>query len=167
MNHRVIQVVESCAEGLGWLKARRLQSLGALLRRSVPLTGAVALAFVGAPAQAQTTYDQTRTSGFTYYGVADGALNGLLKTETVEPQPGNAQLCVTTTYTYDAYGNKATATTANCASATGNALFTSRSSGSTYASQTVTVSGASGVVIPLGAFATSVCVLPAMLLDFI
>src|SRR4051812_12858371 len=59
-------------------------------------------------AQAQTLTG-TRTSSFTYYGSSDGALNGLLKSETVEPD--NAQLCVTTTYEYDSYGNKQKSTT--------------------------------------------------------
>ena len=101
------------------------------------------------PAQAQT-YTASRTSSFTYQA------NGLLASETVEPdQP---QLCVTTTYTYaDAYGNKtgALTNTANCAAgAAGLSLFDSRTSSTTYAAQTVTVAGVS-VAIPTGTFATS------------
>ena len=97
-------------------------------------------------------YDQTRTSGFTYYGPSDGAKHGLLKTETVEP--GNAQLCVTTTYDYNDYGNKVSAVTANCSGATGIAAFTQRGSSSVYASQTVAVAGVNATV-PAGAFATT------------
>ena len=120
------------------------------------LTALAVCAWLGlwsAHAQAQTTSDQTRASSFTYYQLSDGALNGLLKTETVEPN--NPQLCVTTTYTYDAYGNKSVASTANCPGATGNALFTPRTSRSAFAAQTVTVAAVSGVVVPAGAFATT------------
>ena len=80
-------------------------------------------------AQAQGTpvpdpYTQTHTVSFTYYGAADGSKNGLLKTETVEPN--NAQLCVVTTHSYDASGNKTSASTANCAGASGRAVFAAR-----------------------------------------
>lgn len=108
-------------------------------------------------AQAQGTpvadpYSQTRTSAFTYYGAADGVKNGLLKTETVEPDAAN--LCVQTTHSYDAYGNKVSVSTANCAGASGRALFTSRTSTSTFGAQTVTVAGTS-VAVPAGTFAIS------------
>jgi hypothetical protein len=66
------------------------------------------------------TLTATRTSAFSYYGSSDGAKAGLLKSETVEPD--TAQLCVTTTYDYDAYGNKASASTANCSGASGRAV---------------------------------------------
>jgi len=117
-----------------------------------------AAAFACGSAVAQGTpvpnpYNQTRASSFTHYGAADGAKKGLLKSETIEP--GNAQLCVTTTYDYDAYGNKTIGTTANCAGATGRAVFTSRSSTSTFAAQTLTVAGVTGVVTPAGTYATS------------
>ena len=49
----------------------------------------------------------TRSSAFEY-----DAATGLLVKEIVEP--GNSQLCVVTTYTYDAFGNRKTATTRNC-----------------------------------------------------
>lgn len=95
-------------------------------------------------------YDVTRTSSFTY--ATSGAQLGLLLTETVEPdQP---EQCVVTTHSYDAYGNKAGAVVANCAGASGRALFAARSSSSTYAAQTVSVAGTS-VAIPAGTFATS------------
>ncbi|MDT9002474.1 RHS repeat-associated core domain-containing protein, partial [Paucibacter sp. APW11] len=80
------------------------------------------------------------------------ANKGLLQSETVEPD--NAQLCVVTSYDYDAYGNKKQATTANCAGASGDALFASRSSGNTFAAQAVSVASTS-VSIPAGLFATS------------
>jgi len=47
----------------------------------------------------------TRVSGFTYF-----SSNGLLRTETVEP--GDVDFELTTTYVYDGYGNKLSATTA-------------------------------------------------------
>jgi RHS repeat-associated protein len=111
---------------------------------------AAAATLAAGESQAQVpgnAYNYTRTSSFTYYGSADGAKNGLLKTETVEPD--NAQSCVTTSYSYDAYGNKNGSTTSNCTGATGNAVFASRSSSTTYASQTVSVNGTS-VTIPAG-----------------
>jgi len=102
-------------------------------------------------AQAQAPadpYSYSRTSSFTYQA------NGLLASETIEPdQP---QLCLTTTYTYaDAYGNKTAAATANCAGASGLNLFDARTSRSTYTTaQTVIVNGVS-VPIPVGTFAIS------------
>ena len=103
--------------------------------------------------QAQTPsnpYSYSRTSSFSYF--TSGPNKGLLQSETVEPD--NPQLCVVTTYDYDAYGNRKSATTANCPGATGDALFDPRTSGSTFASQTVTVASVS-VTIPAGQFATS------------
>ena len=127
---------------------------GSFSQEVLAALGAVlVLALSVAPAQAQTPYTQSRASSFEYYGASDGVKNGLLKTETVEP--GDAQLCVTTTYTYDAYGNKAGASTSNCAGAASNVLFAPRTSASTYAAQTVTVAGVSGVAIPAGTLPTS------------
>ncbi|TDK59545.1 RHS repeat domain-containing protein, partial [Sapientia aquatica] len=93
-------------------------------------------------------YSYSRSSSFTYDPV-----NGLLLTETVEPN--NPQLCVLTTYLYDSFGNKQSTTTANCPGATGQALFASRASTSTYAADTVTVNGVS-VTAPAGTFQTTV-----------
>ena len=126
---------------------------GASLGLHLALLGGFAVLVAASPAHAQATYDQSRTSSFTYFVATDGAKAGLLKTETIEPN--NTQLCVTTTYDYDAYGNKKIATTANCSGASGNALFASRSSASTYATQSVTVAGVVGVVVPAGAFPTT------------
>src|SRR5580765_5916091 len=64
-------------------------------------------------AQAQVPanpYNYSRTTSFTY----DAA--GRVSSQTVEP--GNAASCVVTSYGYDAYGNKTSVTTANCANAT-------------------------------------------------
>jgi RHS repeat-associated protein len=97
-------------------------------------------------------YDQTRTSSFTYYGAADGLKNGLLKSETIEPN--KTQLSVVTTYDYNATGNKVSASTANLTGATGLAVFSARGSTTTFASQTVTVAGVS-VTSPAGTFASS------------
>lgn len=68
----------------------------------------------------------TRTSAFTY-----SSTTGLLASETIEPT--QAQLCQTTSYTYDGFGNKTGATTANCTGATGTAVFATRTSTSSTA----------------------------------
>ena len=104
---------------------------------------------------AQVAFDQVRTSSFTYFGPGGGAKNGLLKSETVEP--GDPQLCVTTTYDYDPYGNKSVASIANCPGASGNALFASRSSSSTYAAGSISIPGVGvgPLAVPAGEFATS------------
>ena len=61
-----------------------------------------------APAQPVSDYfNYTRTSAFSYDS------NGLLVSETVEPDLQQVQ-CLTTTYTYDGWGNKNSATTASC-----------------------------------------------------
>ena len=98
-----------------------------------------------AQAQVPTSpYNYSRSSSFTY-----DPNTGLLLSETVEPN--NPNLCVTTTYTYDSYGNKVSASTANCSGASGQALFQSRSSHSAFATQTATVKGTT-VTIPAGSF---------------
>jgi RHS repeat-associated protein len=109
---------------------------------------------VGSVAQAQVPsnpYSYSRTSQFSYYQTTDGLKAGLLKTETVES--ANVQSCVNITYDYDAYGNKTTATTANCTGATGRAVIATRTSTTAYLTQTVTVAGTS-VTSPAGIFAT-------------
>jgi RHS repeat-associated protein len=117
-----------------------------LLAATLPLASQSQGAAVSNP------YNQTRTSAFTYYVASDGAKSGLLKTEVIEPD--TPSLCVVTTYDYDALGNRTVASTANCAAASGRALFTARSSTTTFAAQTVTVAGVS-VAIPAGTVATS------------
>jgi RHS repeat-associated protein len=103
------------------------------------------------------TYSETRTSSFTYYGPGDGPRNGMLASETVEPD--RPQLCVVTTRSYDDYGNKAGAGTSNCAGASGRAVFTSRSASTAFAAipvQPITVAGAVvNVEVSAGIFATS------------
>ena len=102
-------------------------------------------------------------SRFTYYAAADGAKNGLLASEVIEGpanNPANPGLCVSTVYTYDDYGNKASATTANCTGATGLAVFASRTSTVTYpttaTSQIITVgTGSPTVGVAPGLFPTS------------
>src|SRR5262245_50232537 len=94
----------------------------------------VALGMAGL-ASAQTSL--TRTSAFEYDPVS-----GLLIREIIEPN--DSALCLVTTYTYDAFGNKTGATTRNCNGSasggvteapapTGDAVFVSRSSSTTYA----------------------------------
>ena len=92
-------------------------------------------------------YNYTRTSAFTFQA------NGLLASETSEPDL--AQLCANTTYTYDTWGNRTGATTGNCAGASALALIDSRSSSATYASlPNVTVGGVT-FNVPAGTFATN------------
>ncbi|MEC5161530.1 MULTISPECIES: RHS repeat-associated core domain-containing protein [unclassified Janthinobacterium] len=93
-------------------------------------------------------YNYSRGSAFEY-----DATSGLLTSETVEPN--NPASCVTTTYLYDSYGNKRSASVANCAGAGGNDVFLTRASSSTYSAQTVTVAGIN-VAIPPGTFPTVV-----------
>jgi RHS repeat-associated protein len=116
----------------------------------------------GAAAFAQSVatanpFDVTRSSSFTYYQAADGAQQGLLKTETVEPN--DPRLCATTTYLYDGYGNKTGSTIAPCASAPATSSFSSRGASSAYAavpSQQITVAGVStSVAVPGGALLSS------------
>jgi RHS repeat-associated protein len=66
----------------------------------------------------------TRASSFSYDA------DGLLVSETVEPN--DAQLGVRTTYVHDAFGNRLSATTANLAGATGNAVIASRATSATF-----------------------------------
>lgn len=103
------------------------------------------------PAVKAADLTATRTSSFTYYGAGDGTRNGLLKTETIEPD--DPQLCVLTTHGYDAYGNESDSSTANCQGAAGRALFTSRGGSALHGSQGVTIAGTQ-VTIPAGLFPT-------------
>jgi RHS repeat-associated protein len=132
-------------------------------RRRVRAGVLAAAAMMGFGAQAQSSavanpFDQTRSSAFDYYGSTDGVLEGLLKSETIEPN--DPSLCVKTTYTYDAYGNRSGATTAACAGASTTSSFASRTSSTTFgavASQTIVVSGtATSVPVPAGAYPTTV-----------
>ena len=87
------------------------QEMGRLSRTSV----------VSTRTDSQGTNNATRTSAFTYY--PSGAHKGLLNTEVIEPD--NNVYKLTTTYLYDAFGNKLRATT-------GGAGVTARYSRSEY-----------------------------------
>jgi len=118
------------------------------------LLGALALlAFCGG-AQAQSVIPAdpssfSRSSAFEY-----DPDNGLLLSETVEPN--NPALCVKTVYTYDAYGNRKTVTQKNCDGATGNAVFTERALTSEYAATTASAGTDVNVPVPAGTFITKV-----------
>lgn len=104
-------------------------------------------------AQAQTPpdpFNYDRQSQFVYFEPGS-PWAGLLKIERVESASGRADLCVETEYTYDSYGNKASATTRNCAGASAAASFTARTTSTAYSSYTVTVGG-QAVTVPAGAF---------------
>ena len=94
------------------------------------------LALLGSAAVGAQAATITRTSAFEY----DSA-TGILNKEIIEP--ADSSLCVVTTYTLDAYGNRTGATTRNCngssseaaAPATGNkAIFSSRTVSTSYSS---------------------------------
>jgi len=99
-------------------------------------------------AQAQTS-TLTRVSSFEYDA------QGLLVREVVEPD--RPQDCLSTTYTYDTYGNKTAVSTAACAGASGTTLLsasTPRTGTTVFAAQTVVI-GSVSYSSPAGAFATS------------
>jgi YD repeat-containing protein len=84
------------------------------------------------------TSSATRTSAFEY-----DSSSGLLVKEIIEPD--SSSLCLVTTYTYDAYGNKIAATTRNCNGSSGEAaapapastpVFTARTSSSSFIATT-------------------------------
>jgi RHS repeat-associated protein len=119
-----------------------------LSRRIVSTVLAFACTLTGSLALAQlptNPYSYSRTSAFEY-----DTTTGLLTKETVEPGAASG---VVTSYQYDAYGNRKSATTSNYTGATGTALFTSRTSNMTYGAQTVTVAGVA-VTSPAGTFQT-------------
>lgn len=97
-------------------------------------------------------YDYTRASSFEY-----DPTTGLLTAETIEPD--NIALCVRTSYGMDAYGNRRTATVANCSGTVPpRAQFASRTTTTEFAlgtPQTVVIGGVT-VTVPQGAFPLSV-----------
>lgn len=93
---------------MGMLNRLKSQSLGGAGWRVLTLVGLLSLL---PAAQGATT--QTRTSAFDY-----DTASGLLIKEVVEP--GNSALCVVTTYTIDAVGNRTGSTTRNCNGSAGN-----------------------------------------------
>ncbi len=147
-NHDKNRKSEPIGPGRESMRAIRLAMSEEFHRRAWRVAGLGLLALTGmASAHAEASYSYSRTSSFTYKA------NGLLESETVEPDQPN--LCVTTSYTYgDAYGNKTATTTANCTGASTTAQFASRGASVTYATQTVTVGGVS-VIVPAGTFATN------------
>lgn len=116
------------------------RGLGAILRLG-------ALVGLSAAAQAQTSVI-TRVSSFEYNS------EGLLVKEVVEPD--RPQDCLSTSYGYDAYGNKQSVSTSACAGASGDTLASAaeaRTSETVFAAQTVVIGGVS-YSSPAGAFAT-------------
>ena len=118
--------------------------------RSTAAALALALTCGWAVAQAVANpFDYTRTSDFTYTAA------GVLETETIEL--ANSASCMTTRYSFDAWGNRSGATTANtgvstrCTGVTGLAQADPRATTSTYGAQTAT-----GLVAPAGTFPTQV-----------
>jgi RHS repeat-associated protein len=107
------------------------------------------------PARAQTPSDPfnySRASSFGY-----DPTTGLLNAETVEPTtlvPTHIGLCAATTYVPDPYGNRASATMANCAgSVPARQQFAPRTTTTSYAAQAAPVAG---FTPPAGMFPTSV-----------
>jgi RHS repeat-associated protein len=122
--------------------------------RHLARTARLLLLLAGGSAHAQApgnSADYTRTQAFTYYA------DGTLQTSTVEP--GSPASCSVTTHVYDAYGNVAGSTVANCAGASGRALFAARTASAVFGgtqSQAITVRGTSvNVVVPAGLVATT------------
>ena len=74
---------------------------------------ALAVVLFASAAGSALAASQTRTSAFDY----DSA-SGLLTKEIVEP--GNSDLCLVTTYSYDTRGNKTGSTTRNCSGSAGS-----------------------------------------------
>src|SRR5713101_5663057 len=99
----------------------------------------LAVAMLGLVTHMALAATQTRTSAFEY----DPA-TGLLTKEIIEP--GDPNLCLVTTYIYDAYGNKNSATTRNCngssseaAAPTGDPVFPTRTSTAAFAAGSVVI----------------------------
>ena len=124
------------------MKASNSNLRTSLCRAVLVLVGVAALAAASAHAQ---TLTGTRSSSFTYRA------DGLLASETIEP--GNAQFCVSTTHSYDAYGNRMASTVQNCAGASGLAAFEARTTSTAFSSYTTTVAGVS-VTVPAGQLST-------------
>src|SRR6266513_235531 len=102
---------------------------------------AFTVATLGLMTQVGLAATQTRTSAFEY-----DLATGLLTKEIIEPD--DSSLCLVTTYVYDAYGNKTSATTRNCngssseaAAPTGDPVFQTRTSSSAFAAGSVVIGG--------------------------
>jgi RHS repeat-associated protein len=85
-------------------------------------------------------FNYTRTTSITYRA------DGLIDTETIEPN--DPQRCVVTTYSYDTRGNRTGSQVANCSGASGDAVFTPRSSSVTYGAQTLSIGGVTVQIQP-------------------
>lgn len=147
-------------------KTRRGERASAFWTKAcrMAIAALAALSFGAAFAQSQAVtqpFNYARTSAFSYYTQADGVKEGLLKSETVEPDNGAA--CVTTTYGYDDYGNRVSSVTAQCTGSSAPSVtssFGNRGSSATYGAipqQSIVVSGTpTNVAVPRGTFATAV-----------
>lgn len=143
MNCRIKSFVKAAWRQREWVSARLAAGLACLV---------LGHALLSSPATAQTL--GIRTSNFTYYS------NGVLQTETVEPDDPN--LCVRTEHGLDPWGNRSSSTTANCTGANSDAQFAPRTSSLSYGSATVTIKAGVGsaeprdvtLVLPAGQFAT-------------
>ncbi|ANH67613.1 RHS repeat domain-containing protein [Mitsuaria sp. 7] len=91
-----------------------------MARWTMAVLGAVAMVPAVLAQTPANPYSYSRTSAITYRA------DGLVDTETVEPD--NPQQCTKTTHGYDDKGNRTSTQIANCANASGTALFTIRSS---------------------------------------
>ncbi|MBT9458296.1 MAG: RHS repeat-associated core domain-containing protein [Burkholderiaceae bacterium] len=117
--------------------------LGALLQGGVAQAGLI---------EPANPLDYARSVAYTY------RTDGLVETETVEPD--NPDLCVVSTFAYDAHGNRSSVTQANCGGAGAGAAFASRTGTMTFAavaSQVIKLgSGTATVAVPRGLFADTV-----------
>ncbi len=105
-----------CGAANGWL---------ALVTLAVGLIPSLGFAQATGATPSPSPFNYTRTSGFGY-----DTTTGLLTNETIEP--GIVQVCASTNYTPDSFGNRATATTQNCTGAGGDALFATRTTTVSY-----------------------------------
>src|SRR3977135_421433 len=106
------------------------KSSGGSMKKLTGRLGLIALCGFALSLHAAT---QTRTAAFEY----DPATGKVIK-EIIEPDDPN--LCLVTTYTYDTFGNRGSATTRNCNGSSseapapsGDAVFQSRTTTQAYA----------------------------------
>ena len=102
-------------------------------------------ALLATAAQAQVPADPfnyTRTSSFTYRA------DGLLESETIDPDAANAALCVKTVHHHDGFGNKDSLTTSNCAgSVPARQQFATRTSSTSYSAQAMPTVSINGTIL--------------------
>src|SRR5262245_43830761 len=115
--------------------------------RKIPLCSMLVCLSVIGIAQLANAEMLTRRSAFEY-----DPTSGMLVREIIEPDDSN--LCLVTTYTYDAFGNRDSATTRNCNNVssggvsealapTGNAVFLSRTNYTEYLAGSTVIGGQS------------------------